>query len=359
MKRCKLCLQTDTRPGIIFQGDVCQGCLNFSNRKSIDWDTRILELKELTKGKRVGVAISGGKDSYFLTHLATQVLNARPTLIRIGDPFGYWPNAKENIQNLQDRFELPMVQWRLDFETYRRLCRAGFEELGNFPWLDVLIYMGSLRLAGSLGLDVLLFGEYAGFEYGCTTEEESEVSFSGFSDTLRWMKRILDWGDFAFLANANDYQCGVQSLYTSYFVPWSASRNFEIAKTSYGFKDCGVDRAGYAVRYSQMDALGWGISNRLKFQKFGFSRVTDEVSGLLREGKMSLQKAKELIEREDSRLSVAVLEDFLRVSGYSYEEYNAIAEKWWNKDLFVKEGNTWNLKSGNGINAQVARVQNG
>ena len=38
MKYCKLCLQTDTRPGIVFNKEgICPACNYFNNLKEVDW----------------------------------------------------------------------------------------------------------------------------------------------------------------------------------------------------------------------------------------------------------------------------------------------------------------------------------
>lgn len=345
MKRCSRCLQAETRPGLLFDKDgICFGCRNYNARKTMDWESRLDSLKKKIQGKVIAIAVSGGKDSYAITHLAVS-LGAQPVLIRVGDPFRMWPNMKENIQHLQDEFKCPMIQWQLDFETYRKLCRAGLEEKGNLPWLDVLIYLAPIHIAGALGLPYVLFGEDSAYQYGSSTEEREEVDVSGFVDTLRWMEPYLHDRDFRFLRHSTWHtNRDLVPLYTSYFVPWSARTNYDIAEEDHGFKDCGMERMGHIERYSQLDSLGWQVSNALKYRKMGFSRATDTASALIREGELTKEEGKALILKHDKALDQVVLADFLRVSGYSVKEWETLSDKWWNRDLFGEEKGKWVMK---------------
>ena len=48
MKYCTKCVMPDTRPGITFNEEgVCSACINYENRKSIDYNIRHRELVKL------------------------------------------------------------------------------------------------------------------------------------------------------------------------------------------------------------------------------------------------------------------------------------------------------------------------
>ena len=44
---CKKCLMPNTRPGIVFQDNVCLPCINFKKQKTTDWDFRMIKLKKI------------------------------------------------------------------------------------------------------------------------------------------------------------------------------------------------------------------------------------------------------------------------------------------------------------------------
>ena len=89
MKYCKKCLMPDTRPGIIFENNLCAPCINYEKQKSTDWKKRKEELEELCSKHRginengydCAVAVSGGKDSHFQVYYIKEIMkmNQRPS----------------------------------------------------------------------------------------------------------------------------------------------------------------------------------------------------------------------------------------------------------------------------------------
>ena len=50
MKYCKICLQTDTRPGIKFNSEgICPACNYFETLNYVDWEERRKELDSIVK----------------------------------------------------------------------------------------------------------------------------------------------------------------------------------------------------------------------------------------------------------------------------------------------------------------------
>ena len=71
--RCKKCLVTSTRPRVRFEKKICSGCLNFKERKKIDWKKRFYQLEQLCSKYRsnnikhdIVVPVGGGKDSSYV-----------------------------------------------------------------------------------------------------------------------------------------------------------------------------------------------------------------------------------------------------------------------------------------------------
>ena len=51
MKFCKNCVMPDTRPGIMFNDEgVCFPCVNALEKQSVNWNSRMDELKWVLKG---------------------------------------------------------------------------------------------------------------------------------------------------------------------------------------------------------------------------------------------------------------------------------------------------------------------
>jgi hypothetical protein len=51
-----------------------------------------------------------------------------------------------------------------------------------------------------------------------------------------------------------------------------------------------------------------------------------------------------MIKEHDHKLDRRVLDDFLKFIGYSDKEFWKIVEKFWNKNLYSKEGIDWTPK---------------
>jgi len=82
----------DTRPHIIFNEDgVCQACINNDKKPYVDWEARFKELEDICDKYRRNdgnydciVAVSGGKDSHYITSIMKDKLNMNPLLVCVG-----------------------------------------------------------------------------------------------------------------------------------------------------------------------------------------------------------------------------------------------------------------------------------
>ena len=88
---CKKCLYISKTDMNLFFDEVgiCTGCQNAEFAKNkVNWDLRLEMLKKLFNENKnpdskydVLIGVSGGKDSYFQTHLCKNVLGLNPLLV--------------------------------------------------------------------------------------------------------------------------------------------------------------------------------------------------------------------------------------------------------------------------------------
>ena len=340
MQYCKKCVMPSTRPGTsLDESGVCLACRNYESRKDIDWDARWKQLEKIAwqANKKGGVLIpvSGGKDSYYLNHIAS-VLGLKVTLFRVADPFGITKAAQHNIRNMVNEFNVPFYQWEMGGMKFRDLFREQFLQLGNFPALDMTIYSEPIKQAYLLGIPLVLWGENSAYEYG-TSDKESRYAMGAFN----YCQQAFG------IKKAVEYCTRVIPVYASYFVPWSGSRNYHIA-VSYGFKNLDQmdhwNRLGTIENYDSLDEVGWQVSHFLKYRKFGFGRATDIASRWIREGGINREEAIVLVNREDHRLDPVILEDFLRVTGFTEKEFWDTADRFTNRNIFCKVDGRWAKK---------------
>ena len=106
MRYCKRCVMPDTRPHSIFDDEgICQACRNYDKQKKVNWEARFEELKSICeKYKRADgyydciIAVSGGKDSHFLTYMMKERMGLNPLLVCVADPFTSTATGVHNLR---------------------------------------------------------------------------------------------------------------------------------------------------------------------------------------------------------------------------------------------------------------------
>jgi N-acetyl sugar amidotransferase len=336
--RCTRCLMPTSRPGSIFNSEgVCQACLNHDKRKTVDWDARLGELKALLKERKneaghydCAIAVSGGKDSYFLVDLFKNKLGMKPLLIRVADGFGMSKAGYQNLRNMPKVFDCEMIELTPPLGLYQKLVRTCFEDLGNFPFCDQMIYVWAYNEAIRHECPVIVFGENPAFTYGTSDKDSPEAVGMIATMQSQFIRFCMNYHislDDIYFMMPPIHGMNTQPIFTSYYVPWSGSTNYEVAKT-FGFQDLEFQRQSNIEDFDQIDALGWQISNFLKFRKFGFGRVTDIASRWIREGKITREQGMDYVVAQDSLLDWRILDDFLASAGYTKEEFWTVIEKW-------------------------------
>jgi tRNA(Ile)-lysidine synthase TilS/MesJ len=126
MRYCKKCVMPDTRPGSIFDSDgVCQACRNYERQAKVDWKVRFEELKALCDRYRRSdgyydcvIAVSGGKDSHFLTYKMKERMGMNPLLVCVADPFTHTAAGTHNLRNMGESFNCDMDYGQIDSLAY-------------------------------------------------------------------------------------------------------------------------------------------------------------------------------------------------------------------------------------------------
>ena len=359
IKFCKNCLMPNTRPNTGFDEakGLCQACLNFGERREVDWDARFEELKDIcSRHKREGggydciVPVSGGKDSYFLTYMAKVELGMNPLLVTVVDQFGKWDAGVRNLKNIARAFDCDHYVFSMSPKLFRETTRIGFEELGEpLRFLEVAIYTVPFKLAASLGIGLVFWGEDSKFEYGdssVSTGSAADYTDSLFerADPEFWVERGVSKSRMDCVLPPGDAK-PVEPIYLGHFVGWSSMRNLGYAKR-YGFRTLAneCDREGCAENFEGVDSIGYQAHAWMKYPKFGFQRTTDVVSRFIRNGNMSKEEGARLILEKDHCLDQNVLDDFCKTVGYSPEEFWGIVEGFWNRDIFEKVDGVWRFK---------------
>lgn len=370
MLYCKKCIIPDTRPHMIINEDgVCQACKNQEINDNTDWNSRWKELEDLCNKYRRDdgyydclIAVSGGKDSHFITYTLKERLGMNPLLICVADPFTHSEVGKHNLQNLGEAFGCDYYIFNISQPTFKKTTQIGFEELGEpLRFIEAAIYTVPFKLSVALNIPLIAFGENSSFVYGTSTEDNYsamkfiEAGHSSAGEKLGkgiedfWVERGLSLKELnAIIPPSKEdlERIKPKPIFLSYFVPWDDERNYLIAKR-YGFKDLHHEwfREGSLEPYAQIDSLAYFVHLWLKYPKFGFSRATDIACRWIRKGKITREEGIKLVMHQDHRIDERSLYDFLNFMGYTAREFWDIVEKFWNKDIFEKVDGLWRLKN--------------
>ena len=344
MTRCSKCNFLDTRPGIIFNGGVCQACTNYDKRRTVNWQERMVELAGMCRTYKSNpdikynclMPVSGGKDSYTLVKIMVEDMGMRPLLVTVTDSFTHTKAGTHNLRNLIERYKLNHWQYTINHDLFKRATKVAFEETGEpLKFVEYAIYTIPYILAQQFHIPLVVYGENSAYEYGSSTRDSSDANIAVDAIVTKigterpfWTSHgVTDAEVDSILPNPKGMTPKV--IFMSYYQPWSSVDNLAIAKAR-GFHDLTGEwkRQGTCENYEQIDSKAYMVHLWMKYPKFGFQRAADIASRRLREGHMTLAEVKKIMTDVDPVLDPEALDDFCQTLGYTLEDFWKIAKKW-------------------------------
>ncbi len=328
MRLCLKCGMPDTRPGSNFKDGVCLACRNYEDRKSINFEEREQLLKEICEKRILENAeydcvcpVSGGKDSTLIVSELVK-LGMRPLLITVMDEFTKTKAGTHNFKNIAERFNLDHLSFRCSPTTFKEQTLKDFEnELHPLKWIEERIYTIPVKIAKSFKIPLVFYGENSSYEYGTNNSLDLRHPLS-------------------------DDKTDVYYFYS--FFPYNEIETMKKAK-EFGFKD--LDdfdewfRQGNIENFTQIDSIAYIIQLWTKFPKFGFQRVSDISSRMVRKNLLTKEQADLFVKEKDYICDPAAKRDFCKTLLITEEYFDKIVDKHSNKDILVKDVNgNWRRK---------------
>lgn len=364
MKYCTRCVMPGTRPGIAFDDQgVCTACRAYERRKNIDWDKRYEELNALCdRHRNTGsfgydcmIAVSGGKDSHFQTHVMKELMGMTPLLVSVEDNFPMTEAGKNNIRNISETFGCDIVSLKPNMRAQKSITRKMFEKYGKPTWfIDRLIYTYPLYMAAKFGIPLLVYGENISYEYGghgaVETPSAKQQIANGVAVDVPVDELLCDAVSPKDLTlcqpPSEEGMRGIEPIYLSYFMEWNSYSNYMYAK-SVGFHDLAHEwnRTHHIEQFDQVDSRAYLIHPWMKYPKFGHQAATDYASRFIRYGLLGREEAIQLVRKHDHDLDPLAVQDFCDFCGYSEREFWDVVEKFYNREIFEKDRfGRWILK---------------
>ena len=358
MRYCKKCVQPDTRPGIVFDDEgVCAACRFQEEIPRIDWSERERQLREIAdwakKNSHGGfdcvVGVSGGKDSHFQALYAKERLGLRALLVNCA-PDAITEVGRQNLENLvQHGFD--MISFRPNPKVMRAVTRRAFFEYGNpVKPSEYPLYAVSYQAALRFGIPLIVQGENPALTLGIVSfldpsddalniRHHNTLAGGNASDWVQEGIALEDLQFYQFPDTDEIRKVGIRAIWLGYYAKeWSVTANTEFA-VAHGLRGR-VDDPNLTGRlnpYSSVDSDMQIVNQMLKYYKFGFGFITDEVCYDLREGRMSREEAIKLVEQYDGKCDERYIREFCDYIDISEEEFWRVIDRFVSKKLFRKD----------------------
>lgn len=359
MRYCRSCVLPDTRPNLTLDAaGICNACRSHLSKPAIDWRARERDFRTLVervKGRRQGydcvIPVSGGKDStwqvvkcleYGLTPLA--VTWKTPARTSIG---------QRNLDNLVS-LGVDHIDYQINPKVESRFMLKALEKFGStaIP-MHLALFNIPLNVAVNFGVPLVVWGENSASEYG-----SADDAHTGFKLDKAWYRTYgvthgttaADWVGPEFTAKElSGYfgpdpdvleMRGVHAVFLGSYFPWDPQSSLEVARAHGFLPDPGGPRTGY-YDYADIDDDFISIHHWLKWYKFGFTRLFDNLSLEIRNGRMTREEAIRLIRQEGDQTPHKDIEKFCAFVGITKERFFAICETFRNPAVWTMRGDRW------------------
>jgi N-acetyl sugar amidotransferase len=367
VRLCKRCVNPSTRPNMTFDEEgICPVC-RFEEEKrkgTIDWQARTEEIDRIVQWGRANtrssydciVTVSGGKDSTRQAIFARDELRMNPLLVScVYPPEQLHERGAHNLANLIS-LGFDTLSIGLDPDVWKRLMRIGFFKYGNWARsTEMALYALPIHAAIAYKIPLIFYGENPvltiGERHGRVDGDASRLKLG---NTIRGGPTELLPEDispyeahFYFYPSDDDMEYAkLRLVYLGYYIPdWSGHENARFAI-----------KRGLVTRAEVPEQTGdlWGISGldedfrlvnqMLKFVKFGFGHVTDQVVEAINSGMMSREEGLELVRKYDGRCDSVFVGRFCRYLGIEESEFWRVAEAYRNQDIWRRDdAGSWKL----------------
>ena len=354
MRWCQSCVLPDTRPNLTIGDDgICNACKRHGTKLYIDWAARAQQLRHVADWAKVTsragydclIPVSGGKDSTWQTIRCLE-LGLRPLAVTWKTPARTFIGQK-NLDNLIS-LGVDHIDYRINPKVEARFMVEALKRYGStaIP-MHMALYNIPLSIAARFRIPLVVWGENSAFEYG-----DSSDAHTGFRLTAEWIRTYgvthgtsaIDWvskdlsaKDLAAYFGPSDEDLegnSMHAIFLGYYLRWDPDETYRIAK-KHGFRVDERVRTGF-YDFADIDDNFISIHHWMKWYKFGFTRLFDNLSLEIRNGRMTRDEALVVIRTAGDQTPREDIATFCDFAGISTERFYAVAETFRNPDIWVR-----------------------
>jgi N-acetyl sugar amidotransferase len=374
VKYCSNCVFTSVAatPLTFDENGVCSGCRVSEQKKNINWEERLEWLKELADEYRsdnnydILIPVSGGKDSYYQTHIAIHELGLKPLLVTYhGNNF--LPEGERNLQRMRQVFDCDHIIVRPGEDMLVKMNRVGFKLQGDMNWhAHCGIFTTPIQVAVRYKVPLMMWGEQGFMDIGGMYSYNDFYEFTAKS-RLEHGLRGYDWHDFTdeglekqgrpelkegigpkdllwamYPSDEEIDGVGVRGIYLNNFVDFDGETNAKLMMELYGWMPAQIPFERTYRIFSNVDDMHEnGIHDYLKFVKLGYGRGTDHATKDIRAGRMTREEGIEMVRKYDHVKPRRDLERWLKYVDMTEEEFDCICDTFRNEKVWWIENGQW------------------
>lgn len=351
---------------------VCSGCRSAAAKPVIDWQKRWGLLKELVEEYRgnnnydILIPVSGGKDSYYQTHVAVKELGLKPLLMTYHGN-NYLPEGEYNLNRMREVFNCDHLIVKPSVDTLIKMNRLGLRLQGDMNWQGHCgIHTAPIQVAVRYKIPLMMWGEHGFLDLGGMYSLNDFVEFTA-KFRLEHAQRGYDWYDFTdegleklgrpelkegltakdllwaqYPSDDEIADVGVRGIYLGNFVNWEANNHSRLVIEKYGWRPAQQPFERTYRTMSNLDDMHEnGIHDYLKFIKFGYGRATDHACKDIRAGILSRAEGVEMVRKYDSVKPRRDLERWLKYVNMTEEEFDYVCDTFRDRRVWSIEKGQW------------------
>jgi len=129
-------------------------------------------------------------------------------------------------------------------------------------------------------------------------------------------------------------------VFLGHYFAWDPQTSHAVAR-AHGFREnAGGSRMGY-YDFADIDDDFISLHHWMKWHKFGFTRLFDNLSLEIRNGRLTREQALDVVRRSGDQTPRADIEKFCAFAGLAEERFFAMAERFRNKDIWQRRNGVW------------------
>jgi N-acetyl sugar amidotransferase len=361
LRYCRTCILPHTRPNISFDADGRCNCATAEKKAAVNWAERAVQLRELVAATRARmrpydcvIPVSGGKDSTWQVVTALEH-GLKPLCVTWKTP-ARTAVGQANLTNLIN-LGVDHVDFTINPGVERRFTLKAFERCGSpLVPMHMALHAIPLQFAVAFGIPLILWGENAAYEYGSDDE-----ALTGLRLTHAWLKQhgvtggttAEDWVDedlsaadlapYYWPSDDAQERAGVRAVFLGHYLRWDPRHTYEVAR-SHGFRADERPRTGYYAFADIDDDFLVTIHHWMKWYKFGFTRLWDNLSLEIRHGRLTREEAIAIVAGRGEDVPRREITRFCEYVGIAEPRFFEIAERFRNRDIWtIGPDGVWRL----------------